>query len=717
MAFLLFLRDTSRRGGCRSALLSKFRRMTHSTLQNVSDLFRLITVSALVLLWPGYSAQGEDQLPNIVILLSDDLGWADLGCYDGPVQTPVLDKLAQQGMRFTNFYSGAAVCSPSRAVLMTGRTNLRCGIYSWINDYDQRTHLPSRETTIAEVLKTRGYATAHFGKWHLGMPSAKIPDKPLPDQHGFDYWLATANNARPSHRNPDNFILNGEPMGPQDGYACDLVVEHAIRWLKARGDAATPFFLNVWFHEPHAPLAAPADLIGKNGDLEDPAAVYSATIENTDRAIGRLIEHLHQIDAPENTIIVYSSDNGSYRGDRVGNLRGTKGSNYEGGIRVPGIFYWPTHIPAATTHEPAGLVDVLPTLCGLTGTQQPNVQLDGTNLSNFLLHRETDIKRKHPLFWGLPLSGPAFAIREGRYSMVASREGRPPRDYQALEAIQKEIEQLLRDKGILEEETRGSTLARQLFEGFEDREAEQLRGKFIRLNQFNESWIPAIKESNLVRFELYDLESDPAQEVDLSTRLPQVHYRMKAELEALAGEVLEEAWDWSKGETPPNSKHIHRLDSPHRSPFDAFVYVNRIPLKTEAAETQTELAGRILGRLANQEGRVLIKLPPRMNREAYAGFKLALESGANRECCTSCHHLPTFSQISSTSAIPTFRSRTYTRGEFDTRLKNKTHQTLELDATTLQKLHAFQQSLVEIEDSEFRDQIIRSAVMEMGEDP
>ncbi|MEC7447063.1 MAG: sulfatase-like hydrolase/transferase, partial [Planctomycetota bacterium] len=371
--------------------------------------------------------------PNVVVLLADDLGWKDIGCYGGPVQTPALDKLASEGMRFTHFYSGAAVCSPSRAVLLTGRNNLRASIYSWINDQDQRSHLPVNETTLAEVLKSNGFDTAHFGKWHLGMPTARQPDKPTPSEHGFDYWFATANNAQPSHRNPRNFVRNGKPVGELKGYACDLVVEDAIQWLDSRKKTERPFFLNVWFHEPHAPLAAPPDLIETYGQTSDPAAIYSATIANTDQAIARLIKKLQEIDAPENTLIIYASDNGSYRSDRVGDLRGTKGSNYQGGVRVPGIFYWPGHIvKGAVTDTPAGLVDLLQTVCGLAKIAPPERPLDGTDLSPVLRQKSARIQRKQPLFWALPLAGPAFAIREDQYAMVAQREGPIPKDQQAL---------------------------------------------------------------------------------------------------------------------------------------------------------------------------------------------------------------------------------------------------------------------------------------------
>ena len=145
--------------------------------------------------------QTRSTRPNVVVLLTDDLGWKDIGCYGGPVRTPALDGLAARGVRFTDFHSGAAVCSPSRATLLTGRQHLRAGVYSWIHDNEQNSHLLEREVTLAEVLKSHGYATVHLGKWHLGMPTHNRR-KPTPSDHGFDYWLATGNNAQPSHKDP-----------------------------------------------------------------------------------------------------------------------------------------------------------------------------------------------------------------------------------------------------------------------------------------------------------------------------------------------------------------------------------------------------------------------------------------------------------------------------------------------------------------------------------
>ncbi|MHC4323305.1 MAG: sulfatase family protein [Planctomycetota bacterium] len=398
----------------------------------------------------GEMSLAANKRPNIVVLLTDDLGCRDIGCYGGPVKTPVLDGLAAKGVRFTDFYAGAAVCSPSRATLLTGRNHIRAGVYSWIHDYDQNSHLLEREITLAEVLKSNGYATAHFGKWHLGLPTRER-NKPTPKQHGFDYWFATGNNAHPSHKNPINFIRNGKPVGKTEGYACRIVVDEAIAWLDEKRNPAKPFFLNIWFHEPHAPIAAPEKIVSQYGNPKDPAAVYSGTIDNTDRAIARLLKKLQEIDSPENTLIFYSSDNGSYRADRVGALRGKKGSNFEGGIRVPGIFYWPGTITKNhVEHEPAGLVDLLPTVCGLLNIDTTRgVHLDGSDLSPLLRGRAREFTRHQPLFWLLPASVPAVAIRDGAYSLVAYRDYRLPKDQEKMTALIRQIEETLRKNGTL----------------------------------------------------------------------------------------------------------------------------------------------------------------------------------------------------------------------------------------------------------------------------
>jgi len=430
--------------------------------------------------------------PNVVMLLSDDLGWKDIGCYGGPVKTPALDELAQKGVRFTDFYSGSAVCSPSRATLLTGRHHIRTGVYSWIFDPEQRSHLLEREITLAEVLKQAGYATAHFGKWHLGLPYGKY-DKPTPDLHGFDYWFATENNALPSHLNPTNFYRNGKAVGKLEGYSCQLVVDEAIDWLDTHRKEDTPFFLNVWFHEPHQKIAAPDEISQKYGDPETQPAIYSGTIDNTDRAIARLLAKLKQIGVEDDTLVIYASDNGSYRADRVGNLKATKGSNWQGGIRVPGIFYWPGKIPAGQVQSaPAGLVDVLPTVCGLLGIAPPaEVHLDGSNISALLTGKPDQFTRHQPLFWHLQKSRPIVALRDGDYSLVAEP------DY-----------------------------------------------PLSTTNMFNEEWIPAIKTGSYKNYQLHNLKDDPGQENDLAAAQPEVLERMKKQLLQINQSIMADGPDW-----------------------------------------------------------------------------------------------------------------------------------------------------------------------------
>lgn len=471
-----------------SRLKAVTNRLDGGSILATRGMFCLAILAALC----GILTAEEFKRPNVVVLLADDLGVQDIGCYDGPVATPSLDRLAASGTRFKTFYSGCAVCSPSRATLLTGRHHIRAGVYSWISDTNQFSHLLLRERTLAEVLRDEGYSTAHLGKWHLGLPTSSI-DKPTPDQHGFDYWFATWNNAEPSHRDPKNFIRNGEPVGKLEGYSCQIVVDEAINWLNQRGASEDPFFLNVWFHEPHAPIAAPDSLTQKYGETKDRAAVYSATIDNTDQAIGRLLEKLAEIDDPHNTLIFYASDNGSYRDDRTGGLRGKKGVNWEGGLRVPGIFSWPGKIEEGQVcHQPAGLVDLLPTICGLLkidSTRGP--KLDGVDLSEALLDSGSGWVRTQPLFWHLQKSRPIVAMRQGRYVIVADP------DYELSTS-----------------------------------------------NMFDEKWIPVIKEGGYRNYQLYDLVSDPKQTRNLASEQNAVLEAMKETLLKFNASVMRDGEDW-----------------------------------------------------------------------------------------------------------------------------------------------------------------------------
>lgn len=454
-------------------------------------------VLALLALAQSFAAAQTTALPqppNIVLLLADDLGYGDLGCYGGPVKTPALDNLAAHGLRFTDFYAGCVVCSPSRATLLTGRQHIRTGVYSWIHDGKHKEHLLEREITLAKVLRDAGYATAHIGKWHLGLP------KVTPDKFGFDYWFATENNFG---LNPGNFRRNGKPVGAIDGYPCDVVVDEALRWLDKRDDRPRPFFLNLWFHEPHSPLDAPRDLVDKyrepseggNPSAANSAACYSACIENMDRSIARLLKKLGEIAPAERTLIIFASDNGSPRRDRLGGLKGGKSCNLEGGIRVPGIFYWPDTIPAGrTVHEPAGVVDLLPTICSLVGQPVPTDRpIDGSDISPVLLGRPETFHRHQPLFWYYSNSRPIVAMRDAKYSLVADP-------------------------------------------------AEDLKTN----NVFDEKLIPRLKRLGFGNYQLYDLEQDPGQTTNLAQKDPPLLDRLKKRLLEINASVMADGTDWSE---------------------------------------------------------------------------------------------------------------------------------------------------------------------------
>ena len=491
---------------------------------------------ALLLVCPSFA---KDKQPNVVILLADDLGSKDLGCYGGPVKTPVLDGLAARGVRFTDFHAGAAVCSPSRATLLTGRQNLRTGIYGVLQDHWHNMHLLEREVTIAEVLQQAGYGTAHFGKWHIGMTSGKRK-KPTLQEHGFDYWFGLSNGASPSHKDPVNFIRNGKRVGPMKGYSCQIVVSDAIHWLETKANPDQPFFMNIWFNEPHHKLAAPAEIVSLYGDIKDEAAIYSATIDNTDRAIGRLVAKLQAMGKLDNTLIIYSSDHGSYRTDRNGGLNGNKGSNFQGGLRSPGIFFWPDGFRGGRVENtPSGSVDLLPTICGLAGIDKPkDVHLDGADLAPVQIEKGT-FKRSQPMFWLSPWSGHLATLREGNYTLMGYRGYQLPSD----QARKNELLQQMAQMASIDPSTPnlGSRVTNTTFSS---PEYNRLKSEFVRLRTFQEAWIPTIKTGGFSRFALYDLSTDPLQKKDISKQRPEVTERLKKQLLALYKDVMTDAPDW-----------------------------------------------------------------------------------------------------------------------------------------------------------------------------
>ena len=200
-----------------------------------------------------------DERPDIVIVMLDDSGYTDFGSYGSDIETSNLDAFASEGIRFTDCHAAAPNCSPSRAGMLTGCIPPRVGMYSYIPP-SHPMHLLDEEVTVAEVLRKEGYATGHFGKWHLS--NLENPKQPGPNDQGFDYSLGTSNNAQPSHENPVNFVRNGKAIGKVEGYSCQIVVDETLQWLDTVPEEQR-LFACVWFHEPHARIASPADLIAK----------------------------------------------------------------------------------------------------------------------------------------------------------------------------------------------------------------------------------------------------------------------------------------------------------------------------------------------------------------------------------------------------------------------------------------------------------------------
>ena len=385
----------------------------------------------LTFLLLGLTSMAMADRPNILFVLADDLGYGDLACFGAKdVQTPNLDKFATEGLRFTSCYAGHPNCSPSRTALMTGRTPTRVGVRDWIPE-ESPVHVRRSEITIAKLLQQSGYATCHAGKWHMN-GEFNQPTQPQPNDHGFDHWFSTQNNAYPNHHNPDNFVRNGTALGKLEGYAAHLVADEALGWLDSR-DKTKPFFAYVCFHEPHEPIASDAKYTALYPH-DDPAySAHHGNITQMDDAFGRLMKKLDESDLRENTLVLFTSDNGpaitaQHPYGSAGPLRDKKGSVWEGGIRVPGILRWPGKTkPGTTSDEPICGVDFLPTMCAVAGLQAPSDRaLDGASWLPVI--EGGKVERKTPLYWHFnrATGGPKVAMRVGDWKILAALDRPPP---------------------------------------------------------------------------------------------------------------------------------------------------------------------------------------------------------------------------------------------------------------------------------------------------
>lgn len=357
--------------------------------------------------------------------------------------------MAKDGIRYTSFYSAAPVCSPSRVGLLTGRSSNRAGVYDWIPaakvdakrpDAREQVHLRKDEVTIPQLLKSAGYATCVSGKWHCNA-MFNTDAQAQPDDAGFDHWFATQNNAAPSHENPRNYVRNGKEVGPLEGYSCQLATTEAIEWIADKGapnSDEAPFFLYLAFHEPHEPVASPAELVSKYRNVAEEGedqAQYFANVENIDAAVGRLLETLEKTGKDENTLVIFTSDNGPETLNRYKSanrsfgvpdpLRGMKLWTTEAGFRVCGIAQWKGVITAGQTIDtPVSSLDFLPTFCRLSGAGIPrNLDLDGINIGPSFGAETLD--RPKPLIWCYynSINENRVAMRHGDWKVLAKLNG------------------------------------------------------------------------------------------------------------------------------------------------------------------------------------------------------------------------------------------------------------------------------------------------------
>jgi arylsulfatase A-like enzyme len=382
-------------------------------------LLTLLTASPLL---------AADRPPNVVMIYVDDMGYGDTGCYGNKlIRTPNIDKLAADGVRFTDFYVAQAVCSASRTALLTGCYPNRLGILGALNP-SSKNGIHDRETTIAQMLKARGYATAIFGKWHLGHHPQFLPTR-----HGFDeyFGLPYSNDMWPKHptaKFPDLPLIEGDKtieLNPDQSQLTTRYTERAVAFIDKHKDG--PFFLYVPHSMPHVPLHVSDKFRGKSK-----AGLYGDVIEELDWSVGEIVAAIHKHGLDNDTLVMFASDNGPWlsygnHGGTAGPLREGKGTSFEGGIREPFIARWPGKIPAGTVcHEPAMTIDILPTLAKFCGVELPKLPIDGKDISALLTNPTTAKSPQEAYFfyWGRELQ----AVRAGKWKLHF------PHEYQAIKS-------------------------------------------------------------------------------------------------------------------------------------------------------------------------------------------------------------------------------------------------------------------------------------------
>ena len=456
----------------------------------------------------GGAAVAFAQPPNVVVILADDLGYGDLGVYGHhTIETPNLDRLAREGLRFSDYYAPSPLCSPSRAALLTGRTPFRTGIRSWIPQ-NTEVQLERREITLATLLKEQGYETFLGSKWHLNA-GLDLERQTQPDDHGFDHWLALHAFPIPHNRDPTNFYKNGEPLGEVEGYSAEIVVDESIRWLGSR-DGSRPLFMMLAMIEPHSTIANPEAYNARYAHLTrgEPRPIpnglpsppkefleargpgeYYANVTYLDAQLGRFLDALDAAGLRDSTIVFFASDNGPVTTvwrhwwevnlyGSTGGLRGRKGDLYEGGIRVPAFLRWPGRVaPGTVSDAVVSGYDLLPTLASLVGFEVPDDRpIDGEDFSAVLAGGE--FRRQRPLYWEFDdVAGHHYALRDGDWKLLADERRERLKLYHLAEDPYEVLEQAAARPAVLKR-----MLAR-LEEIAESVRADPLRPSWVQSNR------------------------------------------------------------------------------------------------------------------------------------------------------------------------------------------------------------------------------------------
>lgn len=458
----------------------------------------VVLITSLVI-QSGLVAGERSRSPNIVLCMADDQGWGDVAYNGHPVlKTPNLDEMAARGLRLDHFYAAAPVCSPTRGSVLTGRHPNRYGCFSWGHT------IRPQEITIAEALKRVGYATGHFGKWHVG--PVRADSQLCPGASGFDRWLST-----PNFYDLDPLMSDQGRVVRKQGDSSIIAAEAAIEFMREVIKNDRPLLVVVWFGSPHSPHRALPEDKAWYKDQPEKLQDFYGEITAIDRAVGMLRHALEELGVRENTLFWYTSDNGAIDVGSTGGLRGRKGTLYDGGIRVPCVIEWPAKIAAPRRSDfVAGTVDIYPTLLEITGVTIPaQPPLDGISLVPLLEGREPSRREKPLGFWVYPVGGISTPSEKILAQLLAEQEGKSP----ASPPPQNE-----------------DVISQQYPE-------DQLIGHSAWLDwPFKLHRIP--NKAGEVKWELYNLSVDPSESNDLVPQEPDRVQQMAAALENWQKSVL-----------------------------------------------------------------------------------------------------------------------------------------------------------------------------------